>query len=165
MLTDVASVTTDADGRLRPGCGDGRSRASGLFIWGRGAPLALRVLANPEAESSFCSPDRSIVDCLRSTRFFSIFRPYGSLQRSRDQARGCTSRSVSSTRVTRFGITLFNPGLSERLQRRSRGSTRRGTRGARISDTLELAKKEWNTWPVTHSRLEVRIRIRPVTGY
>ena len=49
--TDAACVTSEADALLRPGCGGGRIRASGLSTRGRGAPLPLRVLRHPEADS------------------------------------------------------------------------------------------------------------------
>ena len=50
------------------------------------------------------------------------------------------------------------------LRTYSQGTTQRGTRGERTIDTVELAKREWHMWPVTRSRPEVRILIRPVKG-
>lgn len=58
--------------------------------------------------------------------------------------------------------TSLDPGFGERLRRYSTGSTRHGTRGARITDTFELAEREWHTWSVTGITFEVRFWIRPV---
>ena len=90
--TDVAGVTSDADDLLRPGCGGGRSRASGLFIQGHGAPLPLQLLARREAGYSRCS---SSIERLRSTRsILNLFRPYVS-GRDRETKRAALPREQS----------------------------------------------------------------------
>ena len=65
--TDAAGVTSEADARVRPGCVGERSRASGLPTRGRGAPLPLRVLKRPEAESPL-APVGSSSNTLRDRR-------------------------------------------------------------------------------------------------
>ena len=61
------------------------------------------------------------------------------------------------------GIILLVPGLGKSRKFR-RGSTRRGRTARELTDTDELARREWHTWPVTRSRSVVRKRSRPVTG-
>ena len=79
--------------------------------------------------------------CDRHVVFVKLFSPYGSAQRSSAQEPGYISRAIPYTRVPKCGRTALKPEVDASLLRCSRGSTRGGKRGARITDTVEVAKR------------------------